>query len=149
MLIFTVPGWQDQYVIHNFSNDPMNIVGLEPQLIPDVAILHGHQITLAAHSADPLSPAGVFNWHYLQCVIKRFATSEYKEIENINFFTLPFRTEDDDESDFDFDDERNIANPPYPSYLVELAEARVRQRMEDAERNSAIAEWNSRVSMAM
>ena len=142
-------GWQNQYVVHNFSNDPMNILGLEPR-IPNVPMLHGHPITLTTHNGSPLPPVGVFNWHYLQCVLKRFATDEYKQIQNIYHFTMPFRTEDDDdESDFDFDDERNIANPPYPSYPIELAEARARQHLEDAERNCAIAEWNSRVSKAI
>ena len=37
----------------------------------------------------------------------------------ISPWSLPFRTEDDDdESDFDFDDERNIANPLTPSNLL-------------------------------
>jgi hypothetical protein len=127
----------------------MNILGLEPR-IPNVPMLHGHPITLTAHDASPLPPVGMFNWHYLQCVLKRFATNEYKQIENIYHFTVPFRTgDDDDESDFDFVDERNNANPPYPSYPIELVEARARQHLEDAERNCAIAEWNSRVSMAI
>lgn len=99
---------------------------------------------------DALFPyIGVFNWHYLQCVLKKFATGEYRQIPNIYYFTVPFRTREEvenDESDFDFDDERNIANPPYPSYLIELAEARERQHLEDVERNQAIVAWNSEVS---
>jgi hypothetical protein len=92
----------------------------------------------------------VFNRNYLQCVLQKFATPEYQQIQNIHHFSLPFRTreeEEEDESDFDFDDERNIANPPYPSYPIELAEPemRVRQRLEDAGRNRDIVAWNSRV----
>lgn len=134
----------DQYVIHNFYDEPLNILGLEPR-IPTVPILHDYQIKLTSHNGSLLPSVGMFNWHYFQCVLKRFATDEYKQIENITYFTVPFRTEDDDDEDFDFDDERNIANPPYPSYPIELAEARVRQRLEEAERNCTIVEWNSSV----
>jgi len=110
-----------------------------------IAPLHGHLITLPTNNP----PIGIFNWNYLQCVLTRFATPNYREFENIRYLSLPFRTREeaeDDESDFDFDDERNIANPPYPSYLIELAEARERQRLEDEERNRAIAAWSSKVS---
>ena len=107
--------------------------------------LHGLVITLPTNNP----PIGIFNWNYLQCVLTRFATPEYRGFQNIRHFSFPFHTREeaeDDESDFDFDCERNIANPPYPSYLIELAEARERQRMEDEERNRAIAAWNSKVS---
>ncbi len=112
-------------------------------------MLHGHLVTLPTNDAS-FPPIGVFNWNYLQCVLKKFATLEYQQVPHIHHFILPFRTreedDDDDESDFgDFDDERNIANPPYPSYLIELAEARARQHLEDAERNHNIVAWNSRV----
>ena len=110
-------------------------------------MLHGCRITLTTLDGSPHPPIGVFNWHYLQCVLKKFSAPEYQHVENINHFTFPFCTKDDnDESDFDFDDERNIADPPYPSYLIELAEARARHHLEDVERNSAIMAWSSRVS---
>lgn len=109
---------------------------------------HGRQISLTTH--DPslaLPPAGVFNWHYIQCVLKKFATDDYKAFGNIGYFVLPFRTrDDDDESDRDFDDDRNIANPPYPSYLWELSEFRQRQRLEAVERDRTIVAWNSGIS---
>jgi hypothetical protein len=91
----------------------------------------------------------VFNWHYLQCVLKKFSTPAYQAIDNIYYFSLPFRTrdDDDDESDVDFDNDRNVANPPYPSYLWELSELRARQDLEAIERNHAIATWNSGVSV--
>ena len=110
---------------------------------------HGYQITLTTH--DPLlglPPVGVFNWHYTQCILKRFSTADYQAFNNIDYFVLPFRTrdDDDDESDRDFDDDRNIANPPYPSYLWELSEFRERQRLEAIERHRSIVAWNSEVS---
>jgi len=89
----------------------------------------------------------VFNWHYIQCILNKFSTPAYQEIDNIYHYSLPFNTrDDDDESDWDFDDERNIANPPYPSYLWELAELRTRQHLEAVELNDAIMTWNSDVS---
>jgi hypothetical protein len=113
-------------------------------------MLHGHQVTLTTH--DPslhLPPAGVFNWHYIQCVLTKFASPAYQAVHNVHYFSLPFRTkdDDDDESDVDFDDERNVANPPYPSYRWELAELRARQHLEAVERNNAILTWNSGVSV--
>jgi hypothetical protein len=46
--------------------------------------LHGHSAALLVHAGDqPLPLPGVFNWHYLQCVIHRFNTQQYK-----GFFTL-------------------------------------------------------------
>ncbi|KAM6493643.1 hypothetical protein JOM56_010004 [Amanita muscaria] len=137
----------DQYAIHSFFHAHLNILGALP-LTPSDPMLHGHTITLSTHDAS-FPPIGMFNWHYLQCVLKKFATDEYKQIQNICYFSLPFRTREeaeDEEIDFDFDDERNIANPPYPSYPIELAEATARQHLEDAERNRDIGAWNSNVS---
>ncbi|KAF8231487.1 hypothetical protein L208DRAFT_1469460 [Tricholoma matsutake] len=70
-------------------------------------------------------------------VLKKFSTPAYQQINNIAYFSLPFHTRDDDEdeSDVDFDDDRNIANPPYPSYLWELSEMRAYQHLEAVERN--------------
>jgi hypothetical protein len=137
---------KDQYVIHSFRDEPLNIHG--GNLSQNEQALHGHQIAL--HTHDPLvalPPVGVFNWHYLQCVLKKFSTPAYQAIDNIYYFSLPFRTrDDDDESDVDFDDDRNVENPPYPSYLWELSELRARQHLEAVERNHAIATWNSGVS---
>jgi hypothetical protein len=144
MLIFCVLGWQDQYVVHTFVNMPLNLFGGLPS--PNDRVLHGHRIALSTH--DPslsLPPVGVFNWHYTQCVLKKFSTPAYQAIDNIHYF-LPFRTRDDDDGDVDFDNERNVANPPYPSYLWEFSELRARQRLEAVERNRAIVTWNSGVS---
>ncbi|KAM6493658.1 hypothetical protein JOM56_010019 [Amanita muscaria] len=138
----------DQYVIHSFFHAQLSIIGAPP-LAPSNPMLHGHTMTLSTHDAS-FPPIGMFNWHYLQCVLKKFATDEYKQIQNICYFSLPFRTreevEEAEEIDLDFDDERNIANPPYPSYPIELAEATARLHLEDAERNRDIGAWNSNVS---
>jgi hypothetical protein len=75
-----------------------------------------------------LPPVGVFDWHYTQCIPKKSSTADYQAFKNIRHFVMPFcmRGDGDDESDRDCDDERNIANPPYSSYLWELSELRER-----------------------
>ena len=149
--MFCVPGCQDTYVVHSFADTPRNFSG--GMLAQNDRALHGCQIAPLSH--DPLyalPPVGVFNWHYIQCVLKKFSTPAYQQINNIYYFSLPFRTrdddDDDDESDVDFDDDRNIANPPYPSYLSELSELRAHQHLEAVERNRAIVTWNSGVSVS-
>ena len=131
--------------MHSFVNTPMGLYGEPPR---DEAMLHGHQITLSTHNSSvSLPPVSIFDWHYVQCVLKRFSTVAYQQIDNIYHFTLPFRTrDDDDDSDIDFDDDRNIAHPPYPSYLWELSELRARQRLEAEERNCSITTWSSGIS---
>jgi hypothetical protein len=124
----------------------MSYTGVDEPTLP---LLHGRQIALATRDTSlDLPPVGAFNWHYIQCVLKKFATPDYKSIKHIRYFVLPFRTRDDDESDRDFDDERNIADPPYPSYHFELAQWRAFQRLEAVERNHAIEEWKSGVSVS-
>jgi len=110
-----------------------------------------NQYVMATRSPSPrmipylgLPPAGVFNWHYTQCILKRFSPADYQPFNNIHYFVL--RDDDDDESDRDFDD-RNISNPPYPSYLWELSELRERQRLEAVEHHRTIVTWNSDVSV--
>jgi len=124
----------------------VSITGAEP--VRDEPMCHGTPITLSPHaSPHNIPPVGVFNWHYIQCVLNRFSTDAYQNLPNVNYFTQPFRTaydDDDDESDRSFDDP-NIANPPYPSYLLELSELRTLQRLEEEERRQAIVTWNSGV----
>lgn len=71
MLILSILGWQDHYVVHNFVNMALNYGGLP--LSPNDQVLHVYQIIPSTH--DPsLSLTGwcglVFNWHYIQCVQK-------------------------------------------------------------------------------
>ncbi|KAF9511334.1 hypothetical protein BS47DRAFT_1470015 [Hydnum rufescens UP504] len=115
----------NEYVLHSFGNGPLNIYGA--LLLPNQQMCHSYGITLTTHGpALDLPPVGIFNWHYTQCVLKRFSNPDYWAFDNIYYFSLPFRTRDnkDEESDRDFDDERNIGNPLYPLYCLELAEFR-------------------------
>ena len=60
----------------------------------DVPALHMSPVSLSAHPSRrniiPLPPTGVFDWHYLQCVMLRFATDQYRQLRDITFFTYPF-----------------------------------------------------------
>jgi len=51
----------------------------------------------------------------MQCVLQRFGTPGYKGLQKIEHFLFPIRTTDDDDDDRNFDDPRNIEDPPYPS----------------------------------
>lgn len=94
-----------------------------------------------------MPPAAAFNWHYVQCVLKKFCHDELRAFPNIAYFFQPFHTKDDeDESDGPLDDDDHINNPPYPSFLLELAQHRLRKRVEDARRHKAIEAWSSEVA---
>jgi hypothetical protein len=56
----------------------------------------------------------LFDWHYLQCVIHRFGTAQYRDIPNIQHFEYPFKTALDSSHDESIisDD----AGPPWPTY---------------------------------
>ncbi|KAF8813131.1 hypothetical protein BYT27DRAFT_7131819 [Phlegmacium glaucopus] len=138
----------DQYLVHSFTDVPLNFLG-GPLLPSYNQPLHGFQISLQTHDPSFTLPhVGVFNWHYIQCVLKKFSTPDYNAITNIDYFYLPFCTredDDDDDDDIDFDDDRNIANPPYPSYLFELSQMRAQQHLEEVEHNHTIMAWSSGV----
>ena len=61
-------------------------------------------VTLSAHAPVPLPLKGAFDWHYLQCVYKKFGTAEYRAVQNIHFVADHFKTDSDDEYP-DTDDE--------------------------------------------
>ena len=103
---------------------------------------------LSVHDGnDPLPPKGVFYWHYLQCVLLRFGTNEYKHLPNITFFVYPFRTADDEsEGDFEDDTNNDSDEPPYPSYRFDRF---MRQQWEtywEQERFKVIAKWASEIT---
>ena len=103
-------------------------------------------MTLSVHGGtEPLPPTGVFDWHYLQCVFKRFATSEYKSIPNIYFHDYPFKIASDDSDDsFDFEDNDEI-EPPYPTYRFDRFMAEQGRKQMINERNQEVALWSAGV----
>ena len=80
-------------------------------------------------------------------MLKKFATPDYQEIQNIYAFVFPFCTcDDEDDSDRCFDDERNMKDPPCPSYFWDLARFQQSERLEAEERNQAIMDWSSGIT---
>jgi hypothetical protein len=68
------------YQVHNFDENvhSLTVSGADARAFTGPS-LHGKHITLSSHDSQlSLPPSGVFDWHYLQCVICRFGTSAYK-----------------------------------------------------------------------
>jgi len=102
------------------------------------------------------APSGILDWHYLQCVLARFATDEYRTLRDITEEELPFKTRDDDTGNewnsdaewTDSDDEwtdNDDEDLPYPSYPFERHMSQLAEQHETAETNEEIAEWNANV----
>jgi len=131
--------------LHLFLDEPLSIYGTQ-DLTATLPGVHGRQITLTSH--DPTishPPVGTFDWHYIQCVLKKFASPDYQGLQNIYAFTFPFHTqedEDEDDSVWDLDDERHLKNPPYPSYYWDLARWRQSKHLDEEERNNFIMAWH-------
>jgi hypothetical protein len=119
----------------------------------DLPPLHLTERTLQTHNESvPLPPKGVFDWHYLQCVVKVFGTSEYKNHPNVTFFIHPFTVALDDSDTVALDDsednspDNDEAEPPYPSYgfdqfLLEQGKAHIAK-----ERDEKVAQWTMNVA---
>ena len=106
--------------------------------------LHAFEISLSVRAGDDLlPPRGIFDWHYLQCVAKRFATQDYRGIPNIYFYENPFKTADDESADEFCDD--GEGEPPYPTYRFDRY-LREQGRIKGLkERSSDIAHWATEV----
>ena len=71
---------QNEYEVHHFEDDEeLNLAGL-PWKENDPK-LHRHVITVG-----PDAPSGVYDWQYIQCELRRFATKEYVDLNNIVHF---------------------------------------------------------------
>ncbi|KIM44258.1 hypothetical protein M413DRAFT_443277 [Hebeloma cylindrosporum] len=137
----------NNYILHNFDNPDMTIIGLprvgilENIPLPD---LHLHPLTLIARNpVAPMPPPGIFNWHYMQCVIELFGTPQYKKFPNIKYFIHPFNTAADiadDEYMYEDDDE---TEPPYPSYRFDRYLAEQGRRQMALERHEEMVQWSS------
>ncbi len=134
------------YTLHNFSAEypEVSLLGTTSPMFQHLPPLHNYSVTLLVHAGDqPLPPPGVFNWHYLQCVIHRFGTPQYKGLPDIKFFVYPFRTASDSldsEGSGDFD-----VNPPYPSYHFDQYWARQSESHRALERHNEVQQWASGV----
>ncbi|KAJ6544594.1 hypothetical protein DFH09DRAFT_1173006 [Mycena vulgaris] len=127
----------NHYECHMFAIEPANmeytIVGRfrRPAAYPAV---HGHHAIPPRPQFNKVPPPGLFRWHYLQCVLKRFAHDDYKNLANINFPELPLRMEGDS------DDDGTDSEAEWPSLGLDLGRD-VENSFE--ERHRAVAKWIS------
>ena len=109
-------------------------------------LLHGFQLTLSVKGGTILlPPKGVFDWHYLQCVIKRFGTSAYQAYPNIRFFVYPFQTDSDDSDSDDTSLVNDGIEPPYPSYYLDQFFVEQGKRQMERELHERVVQWSSEV----
>jgi hypothetical protein len=82
-------------------------------------------------------------WHYLQCVLKHFATEEYKALPDISEEERPFKVRDDD-SDEEGDEEGDEEHL-YPSYRMDRYVSHLAEQQRTEETNGVIAQWRAEV----
>ncbi|KAJ7210463.1 hypothetical protein GGX14DRAFT_450810 [Mycena pura] len=127
----------NNYECHMFAIEPAHkqytIYGRfrRPSAHPAV---HGYRVTPPRLQPNT-PPPGLFRWHYLQCVLKRFAHADYKNLPNINFSMLPLRMKGDS------DDEGTDSEAEWPSMALDLGRAVKNSLEERDERHGAVAEW--------
>ncbi|KAE9384804.1 hypothetical protein BT96DRAFT_1007713 [Gymnopus androsaceus JB14] len=67
-------------------------------------VAHDFSVSPPNPSSTTNPPAGLFWWHYLQCVIVKFGCLDYRGQDNILHYEKLMRTEDDLDDDNDDDD---------------------------------------------
>ena len=98
-------------------------------------ILHGHRASPPNPNALKNPPPGLFRWHYLQCVIRKFAHADYLNMQNIRYSELSLRMEGDS------DDEDTDGEPDWPSAALDYGRAMQAMTREFEERQRAVVEW--------
>jgi hypothetical protein len=97
--------------------------------------LHGHRAgpPQPQHPSNP--PPGLVRWHYLQCVLRKFAHSDYRNMDNITYYELPLRMEGDS------DDEGTENEHGWPSAALDRGRA-IQMESEDREEcQRLVSEW--------
>jgi hypothetical protein len=133
------------YTLHNFDTNHPNLpyTGVTFPGLPNPPPLHLHSVTLSVHGgSEHLPPKGVFDWHYLQCVVQRFGTDQFKTVPNIAFFVCPFKTADDDSED-EFEDNDHDKEPPCPTYRFDRFMAKQWNKHREQEDFRGMAQWSS------
>ncbi|KDR68408.1 hypothetical protein GALMADRAFT_1044290 [Galerina marginata CBS 339.88] len=150
----TLDAWFDQYEMglrfvspnnyecHMFSIEPANmeytLLGRiqRPTAYPAI---HGHHASPPQPQLNNVPPPGLFRWHYLQCVLKRFVHDDYKNLENINLPELPLRMD----GDSDDDGTDSWAEWPSDPLALDLGSVVENGLEEREERHRAVATWIS------
>ncbi|KDR79493.1 hypothetical protein GALMADRAFT_137314 [Galerina marginata CBS 339.88] len=100
--------------------------------------LHEHHASPPHPQLPNLPPPGLIRWHYLQCVLKRFAHDDYKNLENIYLPELPLRMKGD--SDYEGTD----SEAEWPSKVLDLGRVVENDLEEREERHQAVESWISK-----
>jgi hypothetical protein len=77
-------------------------------------------------------PAGLFAWHYTQCILKRFATAQFRALEQVFFLETPsrYRGDSDDESDSELPCTSPTPHGAYPMQAFDMFMAQDELRRE-------------------
>ncbi|KIY68568.1 hypothetical protein CYLTODRAFT_351145 [Cylindrobasidium torrendii FP15055 ss-10] len=136
-------GPSHQYRAHLFrTGEEFNIMGSsDPPGFPfPMPPLHNYivnQPPTPGHADNPLP--GLFRWHYLQCVLRRFATETYRRQSNISYHEIPLRMEDDSDDDTGDDD------GDWPSASWDRARLAASEAEVEKQRQSAVIAWRTEV----
>ncbi|KIY68566.1 hypothetical protein CYLTODRAFT_453440 [Cylindrobasidium torrendii FP15055 ss-10] len=139
---FRGSGPPDQYRVHCFKLQTLTIAGI-PQIpgfpLPPLHNAIVNQPPTPGHADNPLP--GLFRWHYLQCVLRRFATQEYRRQSNISYHEIPLRMEDDSSDNDRGDDDED----GWPSASWDRARLAASEAEAEKQRQSAIVAWRTEV----
>jgi len=116
------------------ANSEYTVFGRFPRPVTYPAI-HGYRASPPQPWLNNVPPPGLFRWHYLQCVLKRFAHDDYKSLENINFSELPLPMEGDS------DDDGTDSEAEWPSLSLDLGRVAEDSLKEREECHQAVAKW--------
>jgi hypothetical protein len=98
-------------------------------------LLHGYRISppQPQHADNP--PPGLIRWHYLQCVIRKFAHPDYRHLQNIQYYELPVPMEGDS------DDDGTDSQYEWPSAALDRGRAMQMEIEHHEERQRSVAQW--------
>ena len=99
-------------------------------------LLHRHRASppQPQHPSNP--PPGLIRWHYLQCVIRKFAHSDYENMQNIDYYELLLRKEEDSD-----DEGTNNNESGWPTAALDNGRAMQMDFQDHEERQRSVSEW--------
>ena len=105
-------------------------------MLPTITpVIHGRIAGPPQPELTTNPPPGLIRWHYLQCVLKKFGHTDYKMLQNIDFWELPLRMEGDS------DDDGTDSDAEWPSAALDRGRA-VQASIKDNEiRHRVIVDW--------
>ncbi|KAJ7158638.1 hypothetical protein C8R46DRAFT_1354579 [Mycena filopes] len=126
------------YEVHNFGPHAQTLTIFATLLTPNIPLLpllHGYHVQPPNPLAPNLPPSGLFRWQYMQCVLHKFGSEEYKQQPNIAHHELSFRTEDDIDDQFEDND------ADWPSAAFDRGRAEASMEAEEGEKQARVAHW--------